>query len=178
MKKSVKLLSLMLGILMLCITVMPVSAMAAAPADKGENYVDIEVPLTAVRSSPLTGTYGKFNAFFNVGQTSATTNTKIFDWRNASVPTGAVVTNVEVYSIKTNVPGMTYYVQIGKGSSTYSLTWAPNLPWASTVNTHYFDGVGPKDYWGLRFYATRIITPPDYGAGATVSTATLRVYYA
>lgn len=85
---------------------------------------------------------------------------------------------MEVNSIKTNVTGMTYYVQIGKGSSVYSFDWAPDIAWASTVTTHYFDGQSPNAYWAVQFYATRIITTtPDYGAGATVSTATLRVYF-
>ena len=118
-----------------------------------------------------------FNAFFNAGQTTATTNTAYFDWRNTDFPAGATVTKVEVYSIKTNVTGMTYYVQVGKGPTVASLDWAPNIEWASTVTTNYFNGQSPDDYWALQFYATRIITTPDYGAGATVSTATLRVYF-
>ena len=179
MKKNVKLLSLMLGILMLCITVMPVSAMAAAPADEGENYVDIVDPLST-RASPLTKTFGtKFNAYLSPYQTTGTTNQGIVDWTNASVPSSAVVTRVEVQSYKTNVPGMTYYVQIGRGPSAYSFTWAPNILWASTVTTHYFDGLSPQAYWAVQFYVTRVITTtPDYGAGATVSNVTLRVYYA
>lgn len=179
MKKSVKLLSLMLGILMLCITVMPASAMAAAPAGKDVNYVDIEVPLTAYRDPYIQHSHSTFSAFLAKGVTSGTTNMAIFDCRNDSIPTGAVVTNVEVTSVKTNVTGMTYYVQIGRGSSPYSISWAPNILWASTVNTHNFDGLSLNVYWALQFYVTRVIPNPryDFGAGATVSTATLRVYY-
>lgn len=179
MKKNVKLLSLMLGILMLCITVMPVSAMAAAPADESENYMLVEVPLVRTTISPKTGTYGTFNAFLAKGVTSGTTNMAIFDWRNTDFPTGATVTKVEVYSIKTNVTGMTYYVEIGKGSTVNNINWAPDIIWSSMVTTHYFDGQSPNDYWALRFYVTRLIPNPqyDFGAGATVSTATLKVYF-
>lgn len=176
MKKHTKFVNLFLSVLMLCMTLLPVSAMAV-PESESENYVEIEVPLVATVSSPQTGTYGTFNAFFNPGATTATTNMAISDWRNTDFPTGATVTKVEVYSIKTNVPGMTYYVQVGKGSSANRLNWAPNITWASTVTTNYFNGQSPNDYWAVQFYATRIITGPDYGAGATVSTATLRVYF-
>ena len=176
MKKNTRLVSLFLSVLMLCMTLLPVSAMAA-PDSESVNYVEIEVPLVATASSPQTGTYGMFNAFFNINQTAATTNTAYFDWTKTDFPTGATVTKVEVYSIKTNVTGMTYYVQVGKGSSVTNLSWAPDIEWASTVTTNYFNGQSPNNYWGLRFYATRIITGPDYGAGATVSTATLRVYF-
>lgn len=176
MKKNTKLVSLFLSVLMLCMTLLPVAALAA-PDSESVNYVEIEVPLVVTATSPQTGTYGMFNAFFNVSQTEATTNMAIFDWRNTDFPTNATVTKVEVYSIKTNVPGMTYYVQVGRGLSAAVYDWAPNITWNSTVTTNYFNGQSPNAYWALRFYATRIITGPDYGAGATVSTATLRVYF-
>lgn len=177
MRRGTKIFSLFLSLLMLCMaSMMPVSAAAETPAND-ENYVDIEVPLVATASSPLTGTYGKFNAFFNQGQETATTNVAIFDWRDKSLPDDATVTKVEVYSIRTSVTGMTYYVQVGKGENVNSLDWAPDLLWSSTVNTTYFNNQDPHGYWAVQFYATRIITSPDYGAGATVSTATLRVYF-
>lgn len=176
MKKQTKIFSLFLSVLMLCMIFTPISAMAASSTS--ESYVDIEVPLVRVVSSPLVGNGGKFNAFFNPNQTTATTNMAIFDWRNSSLPTDAKVTKVEVSSIKTNVTGMTYYVQIGKGSTVNNFSWASNMLWSSTVNTNHFNNQDPRGYWALRFYATRrITTTPDYGAGATVSSATLRVYF-
>lgn len=179
MKKRTKYFSLFLGVLMLCMAVMPVSAMAAAPETESENYVEIEVPLVASVSSPIKHSHTMFNAFFNPYQTTATTDMAIFDLRTVNVPTGATVTKVEVTSTKTNVPGMTYYVEIGKGSSVYNLNWAPDILWSSTVTCNYFNNQSVLDYWALQFYATRIITNyPDYGAGATVQTATLKVYFA
>lgn len=178
MKKQTKIFSLFISIFMLCMVFTPISVMAATSTNESENYVDIEVPLVRAVSSPLVGNGGKFNAFFNPNQTTATTNVVIFDWRNSSMPTDAKVTKMEVSSIKTNVTGMTYYVQVGKGSTVNNFNWAPNMLWSSTVNTNYFNNQDPRGYWALSFYATRLITTtPDYGAGATVSSATLRVYY-
>lgn len=162
-----------------------IPVMATTPIAESENYIDIEVPLvpidtgfiTPLAISPLTGNAGKLNAFFNIGQTSATTNMAIFDFRDNTLPVNAKITKVELSSQRTAVPGMTYYAQIGKGSTTTNFNWAPNISWASTVNTNYFNNQNPYDYWALRFYATRTITQPDYGAGATVSSAILRVYW-
>lgn len=185
MKKYTSFLSLSISILMLCMVFVSMPVMATSSIAEGENYIDIEAPLvptdtefiTPLAISPLTGNVGKLNAFFNVGQTSATTNMVIFDFRDSTLPTGAKITKVELSSQRTAVPGMIYYAQIGKGSTTTTFNWAPNISWASTVNTNYFNNQNPYDYWALRFYATRTITPPDYGAGATVSSAILRVYW-
>lgn len=181
MKKYTRFFSLSISIFMLCMVFISIPVMAATPIAEGENYIDIEVPLvptiTPLAISPLTGNVGKLNAFFNVGQTSATTNMSIFDFRDSTLPTGAKITKVELSSQRTAVPGMIYYAQIGKGSTTTNFNWAPNISWASTVNTNYFNNQNPYDYWALRFYATRTITQPDYGAGATVSSAILRVYW-
>lgn len=178
MKKHTRIMSVFLSVLMLCMVFTPISAMAVSDENEGENYVDVVVPLSVAAVSPLTGSGGgKFSAFFNQGQTTATTNTVYFDWRNTSVPDDAVVTNVEVKSSRTNVSGMTYYVEVGKGTSVNTISWAPDILWASTVETDYFNNEDPNDYWAVRFYATRILPAIDYGAGATVSSVTLRVYF-
>lgn len=177
-KKHTRIMSVFLSVLMLCMVFTPIPAMAVSDENEGENYVDVVVPLSVAAVSPLTGSGGgKFNAFFNPNQTTATTNMAIFDWRDTSIPTNAVVTEVEVRSSRTNVVGMTYYVQVGKGDDVNNFDWAPNILWASTVTTDYFNDQDPNDYWALRFYATRVITGIDYGAGATVSSVTLRVYF-
>lgn len=124
----------------------PITAMAMTPV-ANENYIDIEVPLISTNDdsqvmramSPLVGNAGKLNAFFNAGQTSATTNMAILDFRNSSLPSTAKITKVEVVSQRTAVAGMTYYVQIGKGTTVNNFNWAPNISWASTVNTTYFN---------------------------------------
>lgn len=175
MKKRI--VSLFLSVLTLCMALAPASAMAAAPAS--ENYVDIEVPLALTASSPLTGTgAGKLNGIFKPSQTETTTSMGTWDWRSKTVPAGATITKVEVASSVTKVPGVTYYVEVGRGETANSIVWAPDISWASTVKTDHFNHKSPCAVWGVRFYATRIITGPDYGAGATGSNVTLRVYFA
>jgi len=149
------------------------------PTISEENYIEIEIeiPLVQTRSSPLTGNAGVFNAFFNPNQTTATTNTVHFNWILSTIPSGSRVSRVEVASVRTNVAGMSYFVQIGRGPNVNSITYAPNIPWAATVSTNFFNTQDPSAIWALRFYATRVIVPPDFGAGATVTSATLRVYY-
>lgn len=167
----------------MCIFILPAAAYSQENTEvltnSADEFIDVDVPVLNFVSSPLVGNAAMLNAFFNPGQTEATTNLAIFDWRNISLPANARVTKVEVSSIKTNVAGMTYYVRIGKGSDVRNINWAPNIIWASKVNTSYFNNQDPHDYWALSFYARRVITNPmyDYGAGATVRTATLRVYY-
>lgn len=164
---------------MLCLVAVPIYSNAQTVSNQEEMYVDVLVPVTMSANSPLVGNAGVFNGFFKPGQTETTTNMQIFDWRKSSIPTNAKITKVEVSSFKTNVPGMTYYVKVGKGSDVRNINWAPNIMWKSKVDTSYFNNQNPHDYWALSFYAKRVITDPmhDYGAGATVKSATLRVYF-
>lgn len=187
--KKTRIISVLICVVMLCMAFSPVSVAAENPVGTREGYVDIEIPFeestgnrprVALRSasSPLTGNGGKFNAFFPAGETEALTNVAIFDFCDDSIPMTAYITNVTVNSVRTSVPGMTYYVCIGRSTPDGDM-WAPEILWNTSVSTSRFNGQDPWGYWGLDFYATRVITNPalDYGAGATVSSATLRIYY-
>jgi hypothetical protein len=118
-----------------------------------------------------------FNANFALGQTEATTNVATFDWHSINVLSSSIITKVEVSSVRTIVPGVTYYVQVGRGTTADNISYAPNILWNTTVSTDHFNNQPIKDYWALRFFVTRKITQPDFGAGATVASATLRIYF-
>ena len=188
MKKKTKIISIFICVIMICMALSPVTSAAAKSINPREGYIDIEIPFDAsigsgrqefalTRSSgTLVGNGAMFNAFLAPGQTTAYTNMAIWDFRDNSIPQNARITNVTVTSTRTNVPGMTYYVCVGR-STPWGDDWAPNMLWNSTVSTSWFNGEDPWGYWALDFYVTRVITPPDFGAGATVSSATLRIFY-
>jgi len=174
----------------LCMVLSPIAG-AEESAENGKKYVDLEVSLPADCDAPTivlvlasgqltTMNAGVFNGYMPPLTTTGTTNVQIFDRTNPSgVPANAKVTKVEIQSSRTAVQGMTHFVQIGKGADPQNINYAPNIAWAATVNTSYFDGQHPAGYWVLRFYATRIIVDPvhDNGAGITITSATIRVYW-
>jgi len=175
--------------------VLPSTAIGAEdPVGKGENYFEVEIPsltladngdptvVMILGSGQLTTMNGgMFNGYMPPLITSGYTNVVVFD-RNSvyGVPADARVSRIEVTSSKTTVQGMTYFVQVGKGLSANDVSeWAPIIPWASTVNTTYFNDRHPLSHWALRFYATRIIQNPniDAGAGITINSAMMKVFW-
>lgn len=159
----------------------------AAPPEAEENYIEIEIPLDMLLQqsramSPLTGTSGIINAFFPPNQTWALSAPWRFDFRDDSLPRNARVTNVTVtYSLSTSTPGpITCYLAIGRPTIPGG-DWSPDMllnPSGGTVSTSWFNNEDPWGEWYVELYAERIIWNfPDYGAAATLSYATLRVYW-
>jgi len=178
MKKYKKLSNLLISIILLCTTFTSLAASAVPPTLSEENYIDIEIPFVQTRArSPLTGNFGPFNMFFNPGQTTTTSPTVIIDWKLNTIPSSARVTRVEVSLTRINVAGVSYFVQVGKGSAANNITWTQAVESTSTVVFTQFNGQHPADIWALRFYATRTIVPPDFGVTASILSATLRVYF-
>ena len=185
-----KVLSLILVVAML----FSISSMTFARDNSanGDSYIEIEIPMieedvvqpdgsilrVARAVSPLTGNHGVLNAWFNPGQTEALSPPVQFDFRDDSIPWGSTVTNVTLTSQRTAVTGVTYYLAIGKAGTPFD-NWCPDMIWRSTVSTSHFNGEDPWGVWAFEMYATRLILDPrfDYGAGATLTSATLRVYY-
>jgi len=111
----------------LCMAISPI-ARAEGPADKSKGYVEVEIALPSDSNEatvvlvPASGQLttmnaGVFNGYMVQGVTTGTTNVQLFDRTNPSgVPADAKVTKVEIQSSRTAVPGMTHFVQIGKGS--------------------------------------------------------------
>jgi hypothetical protein len=167
----------------------PTTVAAEEPTMHEEGYFEVEIPLptdtdpsTVVlfgSGQLITMNGGMFNGFIPKGYVDGNTNVVVFDRATPSgVPSNAVVSKVEVTSTKTNVQGMTHYVLIGKGNAANNITSVDGpLQWASTVTSTFFNGQHPAGYWALQFYATRIILPPDNGAGITINSATMKVYW-
>ncbi|MCL1988736.1 MAG: hypothetical protein FWG64_12330 [Firmicutes bacterium] len=163
----------------------------ALPYRVGEGYVEFDIPLdqlfvevTPFASSPLVGNFGVLNAFFNPGQTQTQSGLAVFDWRIASIPITAQITSVTLNSQRTNVPNVTYFIGIGRVTNNFASNlivdnWAPDLLWSSTVQTNWFNGQDPYGVWAFDILATRIIPNPqiDFGAAATLNSATLRVNF-
>lgn len=167
-------------VLLVAITLSLGATAYAAPNDTQEKYIEIEVPIVISPQtralSPLVGGAGVMNAFFSPGQTAALSAPVIFDFEDYSLPPNARITNVTVSSSRTYVPGVTYYIAVGRATS-WGDDWCPDMLWSSTVSTSWFNGEHPFGIWAIELYATRVITYPDYGAAATLSYATLKIYF-
>ena len=155
----------------------------------GDGYIEFEIQfdelfaeIVPFRASPLVGNSGVLNAFFPVGQTFAASGIVFFDWRINSIPINAQITNVTLSSQRTVVPNVTYFVGIHRlfsGTWTNGVIGSVDLPWSATARTSDFNGQDPWGEWAIDFFATRIIPPfqQDFGAAATLRSATLRVYF-
>lgn len=187
MKKNSKIISFFICLMILCTALTSTAFATEMPAATEQHYIDIEIPdqpLSGSRpevsmaraSSPLSKACPTFNAFIPQLETAAYSNLALLDFRDNSIPVTAKITNVTFTSSRTSVPGMTYYVCIGRPTD-YGDDWAPDLLWNSTVNTSWFNGEDPWGYWGVDIFVKRVITYPDYGAAGTVTGGTLRIYY-
>ena len=178
-----KVLSLVLVLAMLLSMSGVTFAEEYPPVSKREGSVTIEIPADQLASMLATGSrsksFGTCNAFFPQGETYTESALYIFVNDDASIPIDAEVTKVEVYSVRTNVPGVAYYVDIGWVDRNNYINWIDAIPWSSTVSTTAFNGLDPYATWTFAFIATRVIPNPyqDYGAGATLSSVRLTVYY-
>lgn len=143
----------------------------------GEEYVDIPaIPGKISRAvSPLTGNKGVMNAVFAAGSNTAISELAQFNFQDNSIPETARVTSVTLTSTRTAVTGVSYFICIGRATPT-GTDWAPDLNWASTVSTNWYNNEDPWGIWGFFFYATRTTNLGNIGA-ATLRSATLRVYY-
>ena len=151
----------------------------------GDGYIEFEIPLEALyvginplMSSPLVGNTGIMNAFFNPGQTQALSAPAIFNFQISSIPLSARVTNVSVTSQRTASAGVTYFIAVGRATQ-WGDVWSPDMLWSPTVNTSFFNNQDPYGVWAIELFATRVIPNPqfDFGAGATLRSATLRINF-
>ena len=185
MKKKIISLALVVAVLF----AMSGMTFAQEISENGDSYIEFEIPMieedvvqpdgsilrVARAVSPLTGNYGVLNAYFARGETEALSAAPRFNFRDDTLPINARVTNVTLTSTRTAVSGITYYIAIGKAGE----GWCPDMIWRSTVSTSHFNGTDPWGEWAFELYATRLIPNPDYdfGAAATLTSSTLRVYY-
>lgn len=159
----------------------------AAPSETEGKYIDIEIPIDMLQQqsramSPLTGTSGIINAYFPPGSYEALSPAWTFNFQDDSIPRNAQITNVTVtYGLTISHPGIICYVAVGRATPTGG-DWCPDMrvsPTGGTVSTSYFNGQDPWGIWAIELYAIRFppLPSPDYGAAATLSYATLRIYW-
>ncbi|MCL2250078.1 MAG: hypothetical protein FWC13_12520 [Oscillospiraceae bacterium] len=156
--------------------------MAEIPYVIGDGYIDFELNLDELFAGiePLftgttTGNAPMLNAFFNPGQRFAESNIVIFDWLGFNtIPWYARVTDVQLTSQVTTVQGVSYWPRIywrdDNGRWDYR-----EFRWEPTIRTNWFNGLWARTMWALDFAAERIIIGQDFGAGATMRSASLRV---
>jgi hypothetical protein len=158
--------------------------MANVPYVIGDGYIEFKLDfdelladVAPLNAGSVSGNTGVLNAFFPPGATFAESNVVIFNWlNNNSIPWEARVTEVTFTSQITAVQGMTYFPRI-YWMDDFGWWIYREFRWSPTIRTNVFNNLWARTNWAVDFAAERIILGQDFGAGATMRSGTLRVFF-